>query len=253
MSASSSGKRIARRLPSRPVALLGAPLWVTVSYIAATAAVVGVSYLIKPFLVLSAADQAVAATLSATTVYLLALAFAIGIPRLVSRRYVTTKRELGLSRLPSWLDIVLAPAGLVAYFFTATMLLVLASAVFPGLDANEAQQLPFSTTAGGASFALAFLTLVVIAPLAEEVLFRGYLYGKLRRIAPVWLAAIITSLLFGLAHLQWNVAIDVFAMSLIMCLFRETTGTIWVGVLMHMMKNGIAFYFLFINPTIIGG
>ena len=43
----------------------------------------------------------------------------------------------------------------------------------------------------------------------------------------------------------------VFAMSIVMCAVRELTGTIWGGILIHILKNGIAFYFLFVNPIMI--
>jgi membrane protease YdiL (CAAX protease family) len=99
---------------------------------------------------------------------------------------------------------------------------------------------------------LAFVTLVVLAPIAEETLFRGYLYGKLKGHVPAIIAAIATSLLFGVAHMQWNVGIDVFILSLVLCGLRSLTGSIWSGILVHMIKNAIAFYFLFINP-ILGG
>ena len=67
----------------------------------------------------------------------------------------------------------------------------------------------------------------------------------------------MTSITFGLAHLwvgpdtplQWAVAVDTFTLSLVMCAAREYTGAIWVPMMMHMMKNGIAFYFLFINTN----
>jgi hypothetical protein len=67
----------------------------------------------------------------------------------------------------------------------------------------------------------------------------------------VWAAIIITSLLFGAVHGQWNVAIDVFVLSLVLCSLREVTGNIWAGVLLHMLKNGLAFYLLFINPSLL--
>jgi membrane protease YdiL (CAAX protease family) len=52
------------------------------------------------------------------------------------------------------------------------------------------------------------------------------------------------------ASLQWNVAADTFALSLVLCTLRQITGNIWAGVLLHMIKNGIAYYFLFINPDL---
>jgi membrane protease YdiL (CAAX protease family) len=91
--------------------------------------------------------------------------------------------------------------------------------------------------------------LVVIAPFAEEILFRGYLYGKLRKSIPTWLAMVVTSALFGAIHAQWNVGVDVFVLSMVACSLREVTGGIWAGILLHMLKNGLAFYILFINPS----
>jgi membrane protease YdiL (CAAX protease family) len=90
-------------------------------------------------------------------------------------------------------------------------------------------------------------------------LFRGYLYGKLRKITPIWVAIVMTSLTFGVAHLwtggdgplQWAVMIDTFVLSLVMCVMREHTGAIWITILMHMAKNGLAFYLLFVNPQIV--
>ena len=50
---------------------------------------------------------------------------------------------------------------------------------------------------------------------------------------------------------QWAVMIDTFVLSLVMCVMREHTGAIWITILMHMAKNGLAFYLLFVNPQIV--
>jgi hypothetical protein len=98
---------------------------------------------------------------------------------------------------------------------------------------------------------------VIIAPIAEEVLFRGYLLGKLKKSVPIWLAILITSLLFGAFHLvnsgnySWNLAIDTFALSIVLCSLRVLTGSIWASILLHMVKNGIAFYLFFISPLLL--
>ena len=75
--------------------------------------------------------------------------------------------------------------------------------------------------------------------------------GKLRKSMPVWAAIIITSLLFALVHFQWNVALDTFALSIVLCLLRLVTKSLWAPILLHAMKNGLAFYLLFINPSLI--
>jgi membrane protease YdiL (CAAX protease family) len=194
-------------------------------------------------------NMAVLNAVLAALVYLLTVVIVIGLPYVI-RKSRTTMAGLGLSRLPVWQDILLAPAGFVVYLLAAGVLITLASKVIPGFNAEQSQDVGFQDLTRGYEYILAFLTLVVIAPVAEEVLMRGYLYGKLRKIMPVALAMVETALLFGFLHMQWNVAVDVFALSLVLTSLREVSGSIWASILLHMMKNGLAFYLLFINTTL---
>jgi membrane protease YdiL (CAAX protease family) len=94
-----------------------------------------------------------------------------------------------------------------------------------------------------------FLNLAVIVPIAEEIIFRGWLYGKMQNSlltrfkAPTStvISMLAVSLLFGIFHGQWDAAANMFAMSIVLCAMRETTGTIYSGILMHIIKNTIAF------------
>lgn len=163
------------------------------------------------------------------------------------------REDLGLKGWPTWTDIGLAPVGFIFYMFLAAGLAAIFSC-FPWFQADEAQQLGFSIYSTGLDRAIAFLILVVVAPVAEEIIFRGWLYGKLREtfhgIMPkttgMLLAIFLTSLLFGIVHLQWNVGVNVFALSVVLCGLREVTGTIYAGILLHMLKNGVAFYLLYV-------
>ena len=73
----------------------------------------------------------------------------------------------------------------------------------------------------------------------------------MRKRVPVWLAMILVSVLFGIMHRQVNVGINVFFLSMVLCLMREMTGTIYAGILLHMLKNGIALA-LIMNLTLGG-
>ena len=226
---------------------IGLPLWVLIAFGAAQIIVVGVVSILRSLgILLTEINQALLNTCIAAIVYLLTLSIALGVPWLV-KKYRTTKEDLGLAKDLSWLDIGLAPAGLVIYLLISSLLVYAASFV-PGFNADQLQDTGFTGMVYSYEYLVAFITLVIIAPLAEEIIFRGFLFGKLKRAVPVWAAMLITSMVFGAIHGQWNVAIDVFALSLIMCGLREITGSIWAGVLLHMLKNGLAFYILFINP-----
>jgi hypothetical protein len=190
-------------------------------------------------------------TIAAVLVYILTLTIVIGGPWLLKKKRITLD-EIGLGRLPTWKDIGLAPVGFVVYFISSATLLFVLSSMFTGIDVNQIQETGFDNLARQTEFFLAFLTLVVVAPIAEETLFRGYLYGKLRKYIPIWLAAVVVSLLFGIVHGQVNVAIDTFVLGMVMCGLREVTGSIWAGILLHVTKNALAFYLLFINPSVFG-
>lgn len=242
-------------------AVLLLPVWTYVAFWLAQFVVVGLQWLLMwTGVPLAGMNQTVLVTVLSALVYIFAVVIVIGVPYLILRRR-TTKKELGVPDLPAWMDVFLTIPAYVVYMLGSGVLLALAIYALPGLDFQQQQQLPFEQAMLGAQwqYVLAFMTLVVFAPLAEELLFRGYLYGKLRNSAPVWLAILLTSLAFGAAHLwggpgsplQWAVMFDTLALSIVLCLLREHTGAVWASVFVHALKNGIAFYLLFVNPQLI--
>lgn len=156
-----------------------------------------------------------------------------------------TKNELGVAEFPTFVDIGLAPIGYVAYMILATVLTT-AMSVFTWFVSDQPQDVGFGYFITAGDRIMAMIALVIIAPIAEEILMRGWLYGKMRTRIGAISATLLVSLLFGLLHGQWNVAVSTFALSVVLCSLREITGTIWSGILLHMLTNGIAFYLLYI-------
>lgn len=195
-------------------------------------------------------SQVVMTLMAGALLYLIALGLAIYLPYRV-RRSPTTRQELGIQKPLTWMDMLLSVPAFIIATIIGIILVVIATQVVPGFDINQAQQTGFEGIRATSDKIIAFVALVILAPVAEELIFRGYFYGKLRtRRVPMVAAIMMTSLLFAVAHGQLNVGINVFGLSIILCGLREITGTIWAGVLVHMIKNGIAFYFLFINPIV---
>lgn len=190
-------------------------------------------------------SSAVLLTLYSALSYVLAAILVIFVPKLVKKKYQTNREELGLTGLPTFTDIGISILGIIATFVIAGLLTSLLS-LFPWFDAEQAQDVGYSTNIVGFDRIVAFLSLVVIAPLFEELTFRGWLYGKLKSRTPVAVAIAIVLVLFGALHGQLNVGVTVGVMSVVMCIEREITGTIYAGVLTHMLKNGIAFWLLFV-------
>lgn len=222
--------------------------WVIVSFFIGAFLTAGIFFLLdKTGVDISGMNESVETAVKSGVMYTLAVVIALGTPWLI-RRSRADKKLLGLDRLPEWSDILLGPLGYIPYFVLTLIFTAVAIAVIPGFDIAEVQDTGFQTVTNQIGYMMAFLTLVVVAPFAEEVLMRGYLYGKLRTYIGVIAATVLVSLCFALLHLQLNVAIDVFALSIVLCVLRELTGSIWAGVLLHMTKNFIAFYFLFVAP-----
>ncbi|MFZ1301729.1 MAG: type II CAAX endopeptidase family protein [Candidatus Microsaccharimonas sp.] len=183
-------------------------------------------------------------------VYGLSLLIVIGVPWLVKKSR-TSREELGIQRFPSWMDIVWVPAGAIAYLILTSIITGLAMMFITFVNFDQAQDTGFTNITSHFEYIMAFLMLVVIAPIAEELLFRGYLFGKLKKYAPVWVSIIITSLVFAVVHFAWNVGFDVFALSVVLCLLRVVSGSLWPSIMLHSIKNAVAFYFLFINPMVL--
>ncbi len=240
--------------------LLWLPLWVAISFIAAQLIVAAIVWLcdVLQIPMSGIASPAIVETIVASLVYICTLAIVIGVPYVVYKRE-TNLEVIGLQRLPSWADIALSPLGFIVYALLWSALSSLVIWIIPHFPIDQAQNVGFHALGHRYEYTLAFITLVVIAPLAEEVLFRGYLYGKLQNSVSVIPALLVTSLLFGSAHLlgggdlQWNVAIDTFSLSVILCTLRSITGSIWAGVLLHMLKNAVAFYAVFVAPMLLMG
>jgi len=225
-------------------------LWVSVTFVASQFAVVWL------FRVLGMAgisfgswSQNLFAITVGIVIYATMFALLIGGPWLIWRRWPSL-RTLGIHRLISWLDIGLSLSGTVVYFIAAALVTWLVSIYIPSVDLGQPQSTGI-VAPRGIELALTFVLLVVVGPFVEELVFRGYLYGKLRAYGvPFLISALVVSVLFAAAHLQWNVAINVFVLSLVMCVAREVSGSIWPSILMHVIKNGIAFYLLFVLQVV---
>lgn len=233
------------------IEVLGLLAWVFLGFMLAQALIVGVFLLLGTLNVsFEGVNENTFNTAITAVVYLLSVAIVMGLPWLIKKR-PTTLRDLGLDRWPSWLDIVWTPAGYVVYMIASMILVAISLVALPFVDMNQVQDTGFSNLFHSYEYVVAFISLVILAPIAEEVLFRGYLLQKLGKRAPTWLAIILTSLLFGAVHMAWNVGIDTFALSIVLCLLRLVTGSLWAPILLHALKNGIAFYLLFLNPSVL--
>jgi uncharacterized protein len=235
--------------------------WVLASFIFAQFAIALLFYVLSALHVpLAYISESVLQFVAALLVYALALLTAIAGPYKLFKSK-TTLAEMGLvQRLPRWRDIGLAPLVFIACFILSAVTISILASLFPNvIDLTQKQAIGFQNLVQRYELIAAYVTLTILAPIAEELLFRGYLFGKLRRAVSAKVTIVLTALLFSSLHLigfladgefqlQWSVMVDTFILAIGLVILREYTGSIWAGVLVHTIKNTIAFFVLFILP-----
>jgi len=133
--------------------------------------------------------------------------------------------------------------GALTYF--AFIVFVVAFSAALGIDENDSDTLEaLGVQDGAVLLILAAVLVCVMAPIAEEFLFRGYIFTALRNWRGMWPAAIISGLIFGGIHagsspVEFLVPLAIFGM--LLCLLYVKTGSLYPCMAVHAVNNSIAF------------
>jgi membrane protease YdiL (CAAX protease family) len=143
--------------------------------------------------------------------------------------------------------------GFIAYFGIYVTIVTVLQKFISGFNVSQSQNLGIPSSAAGTDLYLIFIMLVILPPIAEEILFRGFLYSGLRAKMNKIIAALITSILFALPHLAesnsgilWVAGCDTFILSLVLVYVREKTDKLWASMAIHMLKNLLAFMSIYV-------
>lgn len=90
---------------------------------------------------------------------------------------------------------------------------------------------------------------VIIAPLCEEFLFRGYFYGVGKRYAGAWISGLFTAALFAAFHASLTSLAGLFVLAIALTLAYERTGTLAVPITMHALFNATSLGVLYLQAT----
>jgi membrane protease YdiL (CAAX protease family) len=154
--------------------------------------------------------------------------------------------DFGYRRVALALGVGACLAGGIGYYIV--------TAVYQALvHLHGTDKLPQSLGVGKSTAALAAAAVFVcvVAPIAEEFFFRGFIFGALRRWHVVigghdigtWLAAVITGMLFGLAHTgsaAGQYLIPLGFLSFVLCLIRWRTRSLYPCMALHSINNSLA-------------
>ena len=159
----------------------------------------------------------------------------------------TPLAALGL-RLPAWpwlaAGIPLGFAGLVLQDVGG----VLSRAIFPA--ANSTNQCVGIRASYGGSIALTLLAVAVLAPVAEEIIFRGFTFRWLQGRLPLWGAVLVSAALFSAAHAGWaepTLFLPVFLSGLLLAYLYAKSRSVWPGVIVHITINTVGVILILVS------
>jgi membrane protease YdiL (CAAX protease family) len=146
--------------------------------------------------------------------------------------------QFGLRPTRLWPAVGWAALGYAAFWTFSTIWLAL-------LDQSSKDHTLDDLGHGTAALAAAAILVTVIAPMAEEFLFRGYIFTALRGWVGVLGSALITGLLFGAIHFDSSRP-DAFLLPLaffgfVLCLIYWKTGSLYPCIALHSINNALAF------------
>ena len=134
-----------------------------------------------------------------------------------------------------WVLIALAATHFLAWIYRS---LILPAFSHEGVIGGGTKMFSFIQSNGGVLEMSGFLLLaLVVGPVMEEVVFRGYLQSSLAKKMPVWAAILITSVVFTIGHspmLLWPMYF-LYSATWGWILFK--TGSVKMAILIHILSN----------------
>lgn len=107
-----------------------------------------------------------------------------------------------------------------------------------GVDAVQDSVKLLQTATDPTVLILMAVAAVLVAPVCEELVFRGYLYPVMKKFAGPWVAAICSGLIFAAAHGSLAALLPLFIFGIVLAVLYEKTGSIWAPMAVHFCFNG---------------
>lgn len=133
--------------------------------------------------------------------------------------------------------------------YASNLIATLTGVLIPSaMDSYEdlAQNFDLST----ASPVFMILAVCIVGPIAEELVFRGMIFGKLRRAFSFWPAAIISGIMFGVFHMNIMQGVYASVLGVLLAYVYEKTQTIFGSIFFHIVFNASSYITDFVNSGI---
>ncbi len=93
---------------------------------------------------------------------------------------------------------------------------------------------------------LGFFAASIVAPVAEEIIFRGFAYSALKKTMGVFWSIVLTSLIFSVLHAHVVGIVPIFALGVLLAYLYERTGSLIAPITVHMIHNTIMLVLVFV-------
>ena len=103
----------------------------------------------------------------------------------------------------------------------------------------------------GVSFVVMWFLIGIYGPFCEEFVFRGVLYRGYKTSGKIIGAVLLSSLSFGLMHMNFNQALYAFAIGIFLAMLVEAAGSLWASVFCHMIFNSIQVCMMFLSDWMV--
>jgi membrane protease YdiL (CAAX protease family) len=162
----------------------------------------------------------------------------------VVRPGLVTWQEMGFSRvrLGNALRVGLVAAPLLFTLLALVQIILRAL----GIEQTQIEQLQGLRSATDWQFLAVAFVAAVVAPIAEEVYFRGYVFRAYCAQKGPIPAYLYSSALFAAVHLNPQASLPIFVMSLGLAALYHRTGSVVPGIVAHGFNNGLAFLALYL-------
>ena len=130
--------------------------------------------------------------------------------------------------------------GIGAMIFCGALLGSVSQDFLGGVFSDLKEQAPvrdFRNSSSQIALAMKIAMACLAAPLAEELLFRGYLYGTLKRFTSPLFAAVVSAALFASAHANLPALLPLWGLAIILVISYEATKCLWVPIGIHAFFN----------------
>ncbi|MFN2582643.1 MAG: lysostaphin resistance A-like protein [Candidatus Dormibacteria bacterium] len=134
----------------------------------------------------------------------------------------------------SWWWIPISVLAAAATLYISGVLQLVSEHLFPTAQNTQCQAVQHDYSH---FLILAIIVVCFMAPLAEELIFRGFTYGWLRRVMPTGVAIVVSGAVFALAHGVLLLFIPLWAVGIILAVLFQSSRSLWPGAVTHALFN----------------